>query len=148
MIFQNREKFEKKFIEQETYTKELKIKYEDLVKEHSKTKDDLRSEKEAFKSLEKDFDEKMKIHEEEVTIRLKFEKKLNDLHSLHSNLKNQYQRALLELEEQEKVSQLNSDKIITLEKDLIKVRTDLLHKEKSNTSLENKIHSLEAQIEE
>jgi len=72
----------------------------------------------------------MKTHEEEVTIRLKFENKLNDLHSLHSNLKIQYERALQELGEQEKVSKDTAEIMLKLEQGLIKYKTESLQKEK------------------
>lgn len=65
----------------------MKQKYNDLIISYTKIQEDYKNEKEKFKDLEKDFKNKMKTHEEEVTIRLKFENKLNDLYSLHSNLK-------------------------------------------------------------
>jgi len=65
----------------------VKQKYNDLIISYTKIQEDYKNEKEKFKDLEKDFKNKMKTHEEEVTIRLKFENKLNDLYSLHSNLK-------------------------------------------------------------
>ena len=65
----------------------MKQKYNDLIISYTKIQEDYKNENEKFKDLEKDFKNKMKTHEEEVTIRLKFENKLNDLYSLHSNLK-------------------------------------------------------------
>lgn len=41
-----------------------------------------------------------KNHEEEVQLRLKFESKLNNMHSLHRDLETKYNRALKEIENQ------------------------------------------------
>ncbi|CAI2364712.1 unnamed protein product [Moneuplotes crassus] len=135
-----KEEFEIKHMESQTFAREIKTRYEELIKSHTKLAQDLKSEKESFKDLEKDFEEKMKIHEEEVSIRLKFENKLNDLHSLHKLLQN--------LKSKRKSARLHQSKSCSCERaDQSKGRFVAI-KEKLNTALENKIKSLEVQIEE
>jgi hypothetical protein len=47
--------------------------------------------------LEEDFAQNTKNHEEEVQLRLKFESKLNNMHSAHRELESKYKTALIEL---------------------------------------------------
>ena len=95
------EKLEKEFelkcseyIENERVLKqnmEILQKYsEELEKERS-------NEKNLRLKLEEEFMQNTKNHEEEVQLRLKFESKLNNMHSLHRDLETRYQRALNEI---------------------------------------------------
>jgi len=47
--------------------------------------------------LEEEYMQNTKNHEEEVQLRLKFESKLNNMHSVHRDLETKYKRALNEL---------------------------------------------------
>ena len=47
--------------------------------------------------LEEEFVQNSRNHEEEVQLRLKFESKLNNMHSVHRDLESKYKRALNEL---------------------------------------------------
>ena len=47
--------------------------------------------------LEEDFSQNNKNHEEEVQLRLKFESKLNNMHSAHRDLESKYKRVLADL---------------------------------------------------
>lgn len=47
--------------------------------------------------LEEEYMQNTKNHEEEVQLRLKFESKLNNMHSVHRDLETKYKRALSEL---------------------------------------------------
>lgn len=47
--------------------------------------------------LEEEYMQNTKNHEEEVQLRLKFESKLNNMHSVHRDLETRYKRALNEL---------------------------------------------------
>ena len=44
--------------------------------------------------LEEDFAQNTKNHEEEVQLRLKFESKLNNMHSAHRDLESKYKRTV------------------------------------------------------
>lgn len=47
--------------------------------------------------LEEEYMQNTKNHEEEVQLRLKFESKLNNMHSVHRDLETKYKRALNEM---------------------------------------------------
>jgi hypothetical protein len=47
--------------------------------------------------LEEEYMQNTKNHEEEVQLRLKFESKLNNMHSVHRDLETKYKRALSDL---------------------------------------------------
>jgi chromosome segregation ATPase len=71
--------------------------------------------------LEEEFQLNTKNHEEEVQLRLKFESKLNNMHSIHRDVETKYRRALNEIENlrvdknmyQEKMKQFQSDYLDT-----------------------------------
>lgn len=71
--------------------------------------------------LEEEFQLNTKNHEEEVQLRLKFESKLNNMHSIHRDVETKYRRALSEIENlrvdrntyQEKMKQFQSDYLDT-----------------------------------
>lgn len=88
----------------------------------------------------------METHEEEVTLRLKFENKLNDLHSLHRDLESKYKRALQELADQEEISKKSVEKQQKLEVELTKFKGENIRKETAITSLENRIKTLEDRL--
>ena len=47
--------------------------------------------------LEEDYTQNIKNHEEEVQLRLKFESKLNNMHSAHRDLESKYKRIMTDL---------------------------------------------------
>ena len=55
------------------------------------------NEKQMRQKLEEDYAQNTKNHEEEVQLRLKFESKLNNMHSAHRDLESKYKRTLTEL---------------------------------------------------
>lgn len=63
---------------------------EELEKERTK-------EKQMRLKLEEEYMQNTKNHEEEVQLRLKFESKLNNMHSVHRDLETKYKRCLNEL---------------------------------------------------
>lgn len=71
--------------------------------------------------LEEDFAQNTKNHEEEVQLRLKFESKLNNMHSAHRDLESKYRRVLTDL--------ANSNK------QLLMLNTKLLERNSEVTSL-------------
>lgn len=66
--------------------------------------------------LEEELLQNSKNHEEEVQLRLKFESKLNNMHSIHRDLGTKYRRALLDIETLQNTNELlNSKKLEILE---------------------------------
>lgn len=62
--------------------------------------------------LEEELLQNSKNHEEEVQLRLKFESKLNNMHSIHRDLGTKYRRALLDIETLQNTNELlNSKKL-------------------------------------
>lgn len=59
---------------------------------------DLATERSSREKLEEEFEQNSKNHEEEVQLRLKFESKLNNMHSIHRDVETKYKRALDEIE--------------------------------------------------
>ena len=55
------------------------------------------NEKQMRLKLEEDYTQNTKNHEEEVQLRLKFESKLNNMHSAHRDLETRYKRVLQDL---------------------------------------------------
>jgi hypothetical protein len=52
------------------------------------------NEKQLRMELEEDYNQNTKNHEEEVQLRLKFERKWNNMHSAHRELESKYKRVL------------------------------------------------------
>lgn len=102
---------------------------------------------EKVNSLEKDFSDQIRSHEEEVMLRLKFEKKLNDLHSLQRDIESKYKRALEELADQETVSKRTGETILKLETQVQIHKSESIRKETIITSLENQVKALEERIQ-
>ena len=58
---------------------------------------EMMNEKSMRLKLEEEFTQNNQNHEEEVQLRLKFESKLNNMHSAHRDLETRYKRVLHEL---------------------------------------------------
>lgn len=69
-----------------------------LQKYCQKLERELANEKSSRMKLEEEFMMNTKNHEEEVQLRLKFESKLNNMHSIHRDVDTKYKRALKEIE--------------------------------------------------
>lgn len=61
--------------------------------------------------LEEDYLQNTKNHEEEVQLRLKFESKLNNMHSAHRDLESKYKRVLNDLANAQKQVKLLTEKL-------------------------------------
>jgi hypothetical protein len=61
--------------------------------------------------LEEDYAQNTKNHEEEVQLRLKFESKLNNMHSAHRDLESKYKRVLADLANTNKQNGILSTKL-------------------------------------
>jgi hypothetical protein len=68
-----------------------------LQKYNEEIEKDRTNERQMRLKLEEEYMQNTKNHEEEVQLRLKFESKLNNMHSVHRDLETRYKRALNEL---------------------------------------------------
>ena len=64
------------------------------------------NEKTMRMKLEEDYTQNTKNHEEEVQLRLKFESKLNNMHSAHRDLETRYKRVLNDLMNAQKTNKM------------------------------------------
>lgn len=63
------------------------------------------------KKLEEDYTQNTKNHEEEVQLRLKFESKLNNMHSAHRDLESKYKRIMNDLSNANKNAKMLTEKL-------------------------------------
>jgi len=90
-------KYEARFQEQANNEKTLKQSLEMLQKYNDTLEKERQSEKQMRLKLEEEYMQNTKNHEEEVQLRLKFESKLNNMHSAHRDLDTKYKRTQQDL---------------------------------------------------
>ena len=73
--------------------------------------------------LEEDYTQNTKNHEEEVQLRLKFESKLNNMHSAHRDLESKYKRVLSDLTNAQKQIKMLNDKLQQKTDDVTNLKT-------------------------
>ena len=73
--------------------------------------------------LEEDYLQNTKNHEEEVQLRLKFESKLNNMHSAHRDLESKYKRVLNDLANAQKQVKLITEKLGDRNSEVTELRT-------------------------
>ena len=73
--------------------------------------------------MEEDYAQNTKNHEEEVQLRLKFESKLNNMHSAHRDLESKYKRILTDLANSNKQNTAISAKLIERNDEVSKLKT-------------------------
>eukprot|EP00347_Sterkiella_histriomuscorum_P012772 403367281 len=86
--------------------------------------------------LEEEYMQNSKNHEEEVQLRLKFESKLNSMHSMHRELEIKHKRLQIDLATAQNLIQRH-------EKLIEEQATDIIHLKVIKAENENKIHLLE-----
>ena len=89
--------YQMKFQQQADHEKILRQNNETLTKYCEEIERERANEKQLRLKLEEDFLQNTKNHEEEVQLRLKFESKLNNMHSAHRELESRYKRVLNDL---------------------------------------------------
>lgn len=100
-----------KFQQQSIAEKELKKRQETLMKKNEELERERLSEKQLRLKLEEDYLQNTKNHEEEVQLRLKFESKLNNMHSAHRDLESKYKRVLNDLSNAQKQIKMQNEKL-------------------------------------
>lgn len=81
------------------------------------------NEKQLRLKLEEDYNQNTKNHEEEVQLRLKFESKLNNMHSAHRELESKYKRVLNDLHTEKKNNKLLEDKLTSRQDEITSLKT-------------------------
>ena len=99
------------------------------------------NEKQMRLKLEEDYTQNTKNHEEEVQLRLKFESKLNNMHSAHRDLETRYKRVLLDLNNSQKVIKTLNEKLITRNDEVTVLKT---HEAENDTEIAQKREELDS----
>lgn len=86
--------YQKKSEEQANNEKVLKENLDTQQKMCEELQREMMNERQLRLKLEEDYQQNTKNHEEEVQLRLKFESKLNNMHSAHRDLETRYKRVL------------------------------------------------------
>lgn len=86
--------YQKKSEEQANNEKVLKENLDTQHKLCEELERERMNERQMRLKLEEDYTQNTKNHEEEVQLRLKFESKLNNMHSAHRDLESKYKRVL------------------------------------------------------
>ena len=81
------------------------------------------NEKTMRMKLEEDYTQNTKNHEEEVQLRLKFESKLNNMHSAHRDLETRYKRVMTDLVNAQKTNKMQNEKLMEKNEAEIKLKT-------------------------
>lgn len=79
--------------------------------------------------LEDDYAQNTKNHEEEVQLRLKFESKLNNMHSAHRDLESKYKRVLTDLANANKQLQMLNTKLVDRNNEITILRSSKVENE-------------------
>ena len=97
----------------------------DLMQKYSSVLErDKLTEKNMRTKLEEELLQNSKNHEEEVQLRLKFESKLNNMHSIHRDLGTKYRRALLDIETLQNTNELLNSKKLEIIEQLNKMKAE------------------------
>lgn len=115
--------FQNKSEEQANSEKVLKESLDYQQKHCEELAAEMNNERSMRTKLQEDFTQNTKNHEEEVQLRLKFESKLNNMHSAHRDLETRYKRVLSD--------QNNSLKNIKMLNERLQQRTDEITKLKT-----------------
>lgn len=96
--------------------------------------------------LEEEYTQNTKNHEEEVQLRLKFEAKLNSMHSRHRELNTKYERAVKDLKEISQVKEKQAididdmnNQIVDLQKEVVAKVSIISHQKEKQQGLEREI---------
>ena len=84
---------------------------------------EMMNEKTMRLKLEEDFTLNNKNHEEEVQLRLKFESKLNGMHSAHRDLETRHKRVLLDLTAAQKTTKALNEKLMVRNDEITGLKT-------------------------
>ena len=115
--------YQKKAEEQANNEKVLKENLDVQQKLCEELQREMMNEKTMRMKLEEDYTQNTKNHEEEVQLRLKFESKLNNMHSAHRDLETRYKRVLTDLVNAQKTMKMQNDKLMEKNDEVITLKT-------------------------
>ena len=105
------------------------------------------NEKQLRLKLEEDYNQNTKNHEEEVQLRLKFESKLNNMHSAHRELESKYKRVLNDLHTEKKNNKLLEDKLNSRQDEISSLKTQQAENESQMLQDRETIGSLNREMQ-
>lgn len=97
--------------------------------------------------LEEDYAQNTKNHEEEVQLRLKFESKLNNMHSAHRDLESKYKRVLSDLANTNKQNTVLTAKLIERTNEVSILKTCKAENESTMAQDKEEIDSLKREMQ-
>lgn len=103
--------YQTKFLEQANHEKILRDNNDTLTRYAEEIERERANEKQMRLKLEEDYLQNTKNHEEEVQLRLKFESKLNNMHSAHRDLESKYKRVLTDFSNTQKQLSVSNQKL-------------------------------------
>ena len=115
--------YQNKSEEQANNEKVLKESLDSQQKMCEELEREMMNEKQMRLKLQEDFTQNTKNHEEEVQLRLKFESKLNNMHSAHRDLETRYKRVLNDHNNSLKSIKMLNDRLQTRTEEITKLKT-------------------------
>lgn len=115
--------YQKKAEEQANNEKVLKENLDTQQKICEELQREMMNEKQMRLKLQEDFTQNTANHEEEVQLRLKFESKLNNMHSAHRDLETRYKRVLSDLNNSLKNVKMTNERLLTRTEEITKLKT-------------------------
>ena len=115
--------YQKKAEEQANNEKVLKENLDTQQKMCEELQREMMNEKQMRLKLQEDFTQNTKNHEEEVQLRLKFESKLNNMHSAHRDLETRYKRVLADLNNGMKNVKMLNERLLARTDEITKLKT-------------------------
>ena len=114
--------YQRKAEEQANNEKVLKENLDTQQKMCEELQREWKKEEQMRLKLEEDYTQNTKNHEEEVQLRLKFESKLNNMHSAHRDLETKYKRILQDYNNAQKQMKMQNEKLTERGDEVIKLK--------------------------
>jgi hypothetical protein len=140
------DEYQLKFQEQAKNERLLKQNIEVLQKYNEELERDRTKERTLREKLEEEYMQNSKNHEEEVQLRLKFESKLNNMHSVHRDLETKYKRALNEIASLQNTNDQLSTKGATMQEEISDLKTLKAEHESKISYIEEKLEAFKREI--
>lgn len=96
--------------------------------------------------LEEEYMQNTKNHEEEVQLRLKFESKLNNMHSAHRDLESKYKRVLNDLSNSQKNVKILNENLTEKTTEITKLKTIKAENESKLLTNDEEISQLKREL--
>lgn len=146
-IEQMEAKYQARFEEQANNEKVMKQSLETLQKYSETLERERMNERQMRLKLEEEYTQNTKNHEEEVQLRLKFEAKLNGMHSKHRELNTKYERAIKDLETVTDIKEKQDVQIEALSADVTDLQKDIVAKVSIISHQKEKQQGLQREID-